>query len=771
MFKNRYLKYFGTMIGYILMLSSLCPEISANAVYFETNSTGSLTLGNAYWEAAFDKTKGSLEYIIDKSTGGIVCHGSKDKSLWAVNFFNDPDVYKSEVNSFSYTWDQNAGILKFYYSSKNPSGKAIDAEVTIRASEERWFEMQLHLTNKYGSLARFAHFPYNLAFSTTEIEEALYPILPGVIFQKSFFLEGRSYTGNYPGWPGVFADFVSLKTTNGDLSIYAYQPLDKFIPSLLGFIADSEDTGKFYYYHPFGAGVKNNEEYSSPWVKFRVGDGNYIDQIEAYRVDNGFDKFSDIQLKLGGDYEKIVSAPILKIEATKLKLKFSEYDDYIFKLLPSPLIYHFCGYQKGGFDQNVPDLLPPEPAWGTTEELAAMIARLHQRGDLFMPYTNPTWWDDESATLLNLPSLYTIAQVAVLHENYLPVYETYNYYYGGYVICPYSKFAIDILSTKMEENKELLQSDIIFEDQIGARQWWFDFNESSPTNLSYENGWIEHTRKYKDRLLATELGYDRLAETEIGFYGSVLLPIREGVAGSLWGAVNWKIYPMISILLRDKVLLYQHDLADYTMTSFKENFSWNLAFGYLPTMQIVNLASLNPEWVRMISDFTKYLFSKYAGERIRRYSSESEYVSCTEFDTFTVYTNWNESYPFDIEGHSIAPMGAMIKKNDGSITAGVYTSYNGISLEGKEHYLIEERSADSIILRHYLGGGTKIAVQLPQEWNSTQRFKILMYLSKGGIYIVKSYQVENGKIIFKLFEGNEDLYVESYKILRDTSSN
>lgn len=772
MLKNRILVYIAVLFGYIAFSLFLCPQIQADDIYFKINPSGSLALGNNHWEAVFNNKNGSLESIFDKTIGGIVCYGTKDESLWAADFFEDLEIYKigesisKSVNAFSYTWDQDAHILKFFYISNLSALNTIDAEVSIRASSENWFEMQLHLTNKYGSIIKFAYFPNDMKFHNPEIEEALYPILPGLILKKSYFIEGRSYSGKYPGWPGVFADFVSITTINGRLSIYAYQNKDKFIPSVIGFLADDQDVAISYYSHQFGAAVKNNEEYTSPWVKIRVGDDNYALPIEAYRIDNGFDKFDDLHVKLGSKYNQIVAAPVLKLEATKLKLKFNEYDENIFQILPSPLIYHFCGYQVGGFDENVPDLLPPEPVWGTTEDFIAMIEQLKQRGDLFMPYTNPTWWDDESATLSNLPSPLNINDVAVIHENYLPVYEKYNYYSGGFVICPYSQFARDVLASKMIENKELIKSDIIFEDQIGARQWWFDFNSSSPTLLSYEDGWIEHTRKYRNNLLATELGYDRLAETEIAFYGSVLLPIREGTGGSTWGPDNWEIYPMVSILLRDKVMLYQHDLADYTMTSYKENLSWNLAFGYMPTMQIVNLTGVDTEWIRMISDFSKYILSKYAGERINSYSKVSDYITRTDFDSYSVYTNWSESYPYDIDGHTIAPMGAMIKKNDGTITAGVFTAYNGRSFEGEELYLIEERKADSIIFRSYLGVSTEIALQLPQNWNASDKYKILIKLPKGGFFYVKSYKVENGKIIFRIFEGREDIYPEYFEIKR-----
>lgn len=39
-------------------------------------------------------------------------------------------------------------------------------------------------------------------------------------------------------------------------------------------------------------------------------------------------------------------------------------------------------------------------------------------------------------------------------------------------------------------------------------------------------------------------------------------------------------YPLAGMLFRDKVLLYQHDLAAETMTDNKDMLRWNAAMGY-----------------------------------------------------------------------------------------------------------------------------------------------------------------------------------------------
>jgi len=227
---------------------------------------------------------------------------------------------------------------------------------------------------------------------------------------------------------------------------------------------------------------------------------------------------------------------------------------------------------------------------------------------------------------------------------------------------------------------------------------------------------------------------------------------------------------MISILLRDKVLLYQHDLADYTMTLFKENFSWNLAFGYFPTMQIVSRTSMNIEWMKMLSGFSKYVLSRYAGERARDFSYLTDNLSKTDFENFEVFANWSEDYPCAVKEHSVAPMGAMVRSKAGNLTAGIFTAYNGIPLAGKEQYIIEERTSDSIMIRHLMGEATTFAVMPLANWKSTDRLIIRMSLSDGAASTTIPCSIDNGIIVFNLHGEINGFRAETYLIVQDKTN-
>jgi len=52
-----------------------------------------------------------------------------------------------------------------------------------------------------------------------------------------------------------------------------------------------------------------------------------------------------------------------------------------------------------------------------------MFREARMSGLLVMPYTNPTWWDDESPTLQNLPPDTVSTDVAVVDNQGVPLYE------------------------------------------------------------------------------------------------------------------------------------------------------------------------------------------------------------------------------------------------------------------------------------------------------------------------------------------------------------
>jgi len=60
--------------------------------------------------------------------------------------------------------------------------------------------------------------------------------------------------------------------------------------------------------------------------------------------------------------------------------------------------------------------------------------------------------------------------------------------------------------------------------------------------------------------------------------------------------------------------------------------------------------------------------------------------------------------------HTVPPQGVLAFRHDGKMVAGLFTYYNGEALEGygagQEHYLIENRRRENIIIHQPMGGTT-----------------------------------------------------------------
>lgn len=717
----------GIPVYLLLILVLWTTPALAQEISFDDGDPDLMVLSNgAFYEIAFRKTNGAIAYILDKHTGRKVSLGSRYECLWGAVF---PDASPDYVggcsfradgpNRFDYTWVPDTHTLILRYTPDPSAPRQVGAQVLVVASAEPWFDMRLSLDNRWGAVLDYVLFPSDLVFPESEIREALLPILPGVVLNPAFFRQGRTYTARYPGYPGLFADYVSLATTGGRMAIYTRNPEGTVRPVVMGFVHDDAYLAdSTFFYHTFGARIQDGASFETPWVRIHVGRG-HMDTIRAYRSDNGLDRFRSLADKLGDKYDQVVHAPLYKADAVQLAIPFSAYPSLL-EQVPGPGILHPVAFQPGGHDQNYPDFLPPDPAWGTTADFAAMVRRAQSLGFLVMPYTNPTWWDDESPTLRSLGPTTPISHVAVLDEQGVPVYEYYGPH-GGYVVSPHAPFVQDRLARLAISITVDLPTDLLFEDQIGARPWLFDHNPFAPHPVSYVDGWVAHTRAYSDTLLMTELGFDRLAETEVGFHGSVLLPERLGYIADWWGADTWHPYPLATAMLRDKVLFYQHDLAPETFTSGKATLTWNLALGFMLSYDLVASSfggGLDSPWLDVVSAFQSRVLGRYAGELVTGFDNLADGVTRTRFETHTVIANRNEGEAYIVGDHTLPPQGVLVTSADGTLTAGIFTRFYGLSLTPGDHYLIAERERGAVRVAQPMGADTPLVIPLPNDGRS-----------------------------------------------------
>jgi hypothetical protein len=725
------------MIRFALVLAMLSSMVVSSAstsgrgtaatIYFDESAPDMIVLGNsAHYEIGIRKANGSIAYVTDKTTGQRVTLGSRYECLWGTvyratdTFVGGCQYNGAWADTFDYAWSASSHTLTLYYTAGPASAQRITAQALLRVSEEPWFDLQLHVQNNTGHVLDEVLFPCDTVFLEADIQEALLPILPGVVLESGFFAQHRSYGVNYPGWPGMFADYASLVSAKGRIAMYTMSEDGLVQPGNINFHHDDQYVPDSYVLsHVFFVRLAADNEWTTPRVRVRIGQSP-PDTLWAYRVDNGLDRFADLRAKLGSRYDQVAQSVLLKADAGGLGVAFAQYPALLARL-PSPGIFHTVAYEVGGFDQNYPDFLPPAPAWGTTADFAAMFRQAQARGLLVMPYTNPTWWDDESPTLRNLPPTVTITDVAVLDEQGAPMYEYYGPN-GGYVVSPYAPFVQQRLEQLVNQMTVQVPSDLLFEDQVGARFLAYDHNAASPYPAAYLSGWLEHTRAYSDTLLMTEMGFDRLAETEAGFHGSVLLLDRRGEPDGWWGVGNWHYYPLAIMLARDKVLFYQHDLAPETYTKDKATLAWNMAMGYMLSYDLYPSeygGGLDSPWLGVAAPFQKHVLSLYASERILGYTNLQDKVTQTSFETYTCVRNWDETKSYTSGDHVLPPQGAVTRKNDGTVVAGVFIGYNGCALSSGDHYLIEERKPSEILVRQPLGTNTNLTLRWLVGWRTT----------------------------------------------------
>lgn len=701
--------------------------VNAQEIRFDDSDPAIMTLGNGVdYEVGFRKSNGSIAYIVDGSTDEYISLGSRYECLWgAVIPHGDPDFVggchfnAAEPNQFTYHWSQATSTLVLDYTPDPNASSQVMAQIVVRASNEPWFDMHLEVDNNWGQRLDYVLFPSDLVFSETEIEEALLPILPGVILEAAFFKQDRSYTARYPGYPGLFADYVSISSSKGRMAIYSLFEQGPIRPLVMGFIDDDAYIpDSTFYYHTFGAAIESTHTWTSPWVRIHVGQPP-LETIAAYRGANDLDSFPSLAEKLGSRYEEVVRSPLLKADAVHLGLPFSQYA-MLLEEVSAPGILHPVAFQPRGHDENYPDFVPPDSAWGTTDDFAAMFRDAQARGFLVMPYTNPTWWDDESPTLQNLPPPTTITDVSVLDDQGAAHYEYYGDH-GGYVVSPHAPFVQERLTQLVNSMTGSLPSDLLFEDQIGARPWLFDFNPAAPNPMAYISGWLAHTRAYSDALLMTELGFDRLAAYEAGFHGSLLLPERFNFTADWWGTDTWRPYPLAPMMARDKTLFYQHDLAPETFTFDKATLSWNLAFGYMLSYDLAESSfggGLESEWLDLVARFQSRVLARYADAMIIGFDELQQGVTQTLFEGYTVTVNWNQADGFFIGRNRLPPLGVQVTSANGDLVAGVFTHYNGEELSDGDHYLIVEQGPGKITIYQPIGDETSLTLDILSGWNS-----------------------------------------------------
>jgi hypothetical protein len=377
-----------------------------------------------------------------------------------------------------------------------------------------------------------------------------------------------------------------------------------------------------------------------------------------------------------------------------------------------------------------------------------MVAQAHQLGLVVMPYLDISWWNLKSRTM---QSLERPADVAVQNRLGQPRLEKYPGDHDGYVVSPYVPVVRDQLARMMDEWRTEVPADCVFFDQIGARPWVRDFNPAAPTPISYADGWLAALAPYSSRCVMVEDGWDRLAQTSVGFHGSGLMMMREHDSlNDYFGPGNWQPYPLADWLFHDKVLVYQHDLSPTTMTDDPEVLLWNAAFGYVLSYSWSGLENtLYSPWLDLVGSFQRTLGPLYAGRPLTGYRTLAPNATESDFGDYSVVANWSATTSYPTDGYGLAPHGFLARTADGSVVAGAFAdSFGGVPLSDGTHYLLVQRGDDEVRVRQPIGDDTDLGVAPPARWQPGQPLVATAYDVNGNALGTAPGTIRDGRFVF-----------------------
>lgn len=286
-----------------------------------------------------------------------------------------------------------------------------------------------------------------------------------------------------------------------------------------------------------------------------------------------------------------------------------------------------------------------------------------------------------------------------------------------------------------------------------------------PVRSHYQEGWIQNIKTHRDSRLVAKSGYDRLAETAVGFLGTILSRV-EGIDNPFPHNLEeeqWEYYPSAKILFGDKILSYQ--TPDQPTTS-KPALSWNLSNGVILNWRERGGGEGNEhniEWLPVISDFQRYVLSHYVQNRMDDFRYLSRNVTTGTFGNTQVITNWSESESYDYGAHTLPPRGVFIENSNPALIAGIFNTYNGENLSSGDHYIIVEKQRNIIYVRHPMGNDTPIKITRPSAWIDTSKIHVYANWPSGSGEITATISQEH--IQFGLIRNVSGNTVSRYEII------
>ena len=470
----------------------------------------------------------------------------------------------------------------------------LDVTVTAEPAGDGRRDFRISLVNRGVKAVASCEFPARRRFAPESVKRFVYPGRGnyglGMAFNSKFFRptgdKRRPYLSYRVQYPTLFADFAYLETVDGaTVAVYGLQPRTgiepwenrtPFNPGATGVGGDAKGG---WYDHSFALWAKVGGTWTSP--KVRIASGLTLEAALAdYAAANGFRRTLADKVKDPATLEKLKRAPlVLTGDVTTETLMALQ------EALPVPTLVHTTSFLRGGFDKQYPDVLPPNPKFGTQARFREVVEALRARGHLFCPYTNPTWWCDEPRG----PTFQKWGDGALAIQRdgkwRREAYGSRNQD-KGFVQTYFHPGSHEGNRRTVRQFVEEIPADLLFEDQTGGRDWIWDFNPASPSPTAHSEGMLSMVQEHARSLpIAAEDGWDHLAEYNTALMGCTwrLVPMTPDqmqlpLFKEDFPADTWTIEPVSLRLFHDKCLFYMHNLG--LSVRHPREAVWMLALGF-----------------------------------------------------------------------------------------------------------------------------------------------------------------------------------------------
>jgi hypothetical protein len=247
----------------------------------------------------------------------------------------------------------------------------------------------------------------------------------------------------------------------------------------------------------------------------------------------------------------------------------------------------------------------------------------------------------------------------------------------------------------------------------------------------------------------------------------MLMMARElDAPNELYGEGNWEPYPLADWLFHDKVLLYQHDLYDGTMTTDDQVLAWNMAFGLISSYGWADLTnSFRSQWLGLVGDLQRVLGPHYAGVPLTGYRNVGPEVTESTFGDLVVVANWDSGAGYATGGYGISPNGFLARTRDDRLLAGAFEdTFGGVALSEGTHYLIVEQDGASVTVRQPLGADTNLSVEPPPSWSSGRTLQATALAADGKVVGTVAGELRDSRFVFRYVGELNDQPVAAYRI-------